>query len=386
MKKIIICSLIACMLTGCENFLDTDNLTKKDNSNFPQTSQDAQAAITGAYAMLRATTDGLESQCIFITSELLSDDRFGGGGKDDRGAQAVDQLKKNADNMFADPWHNNFAGIFRCNMLLESIENITEWENDAMRSQIIAEAHFLRAYFYFDLCKMYGTVPLLTTTKAVNNPRATADELFALIASDLKEAIANFPATKIQDIPVDQLGHATKWAAEGILARAYLFYTGYYKKESMPLADGGTLSTQEVINYLDDCIANSGHNLIPDFRNLWPYSNKLSKEGYKYSKNNNLEWIGEEGANIETIFAIKFGAIADWGITSDYSNSPNLFFSIRDQDTNGIYPFGLGWGYGTVNSNLWSDWESKEPKDIRREASILNVENPNEGLKDYQYG
>lgn len=386
MKKIIASMLTACILSGCESFLDTENLTKKDNSNFPLTTEDAQMALTGAYTMLRQTTDGAEGQCFFITSEILSDDRLGGGGPDDRAAQAVNQLKKSADNMFADPWRNAYKGIFRCNMLLESITNITTWESEAVRKQILAETHFLRAYFYFDLCRLFGTVPLITATAPVNNPRATPDELYALIASDLQTAIDNFPSTKIQEMPISQLGHATKWAAQGLLARVYLFYTGYYKKEALPSANGKSISKQEVIAQLDDCIANSGHALLPDFRNLWPYSNKLTQPGYKYSIDNNLSWVGEAGANTETMFAIRFGATADWGPTSDYNNSPNLFFSIREQPTDGIYPFGLGWGYGPANSRLWEEWSIAEPNDIRREASILNVENPNEGLAGYKFG
>lgn len=385
MKKIILFSMITLLITGCEGFLDTENLVKKDNSNFPKSSKDAMTALTGAYALLREMTPGEEGQCLFITSELLSDDRFGGGGPDDRRMQAVDHLKKADENMFSDVWKKNYQGIFRCNMLFETMGNIV-WESEATQKQIMAETSFLRAYFYFDLCRMFGTVPLITTTESVNNPRATADELFALIASDLKAAITNFPATKYQEIPVTQLGHSTKWAAEALLARAFLFYTGYYKKEAMPLAEGGSLTKADVVALLNDCITNSGHDLLPDFRNLWPYSNQYTKPDYKYAEENNLSWAGEDGGNYETVFAVKYASKATWD-NSWYNNEICLYFSLREPaDVEDIFPYGIGWGVGTVNSNLWEEWKSKEPKDLRREASILDVENPAEGLRNYTWG
>lgn len=161
--------------------------------------------------------------------------------------------------------------------------------------------HIFACLFYFDLCRLFGTVPLLTTSEPENVPRATAEELYAQIAFDLKTAIEKLPSVKYSAANNSELGRATKWAAEALLARAYLFYTGYYQQESMPLPDNSTLSRTDVITYLDDCINNSGHDLIGDFRNLWPYSNVYTKKDYKYAQDNDLHWIGEDGANVETV-------------------------------------------------------------------------------------
>lgn len=371
-------------MSGCEDFLDTDNLVKKDNSNYPKTSDDAQTALTGAYAMLRETTIGEEGQSIFITNELLSDERFGGGGPDDRRLQAIDRLKKADENMFSDIWKMHYQGIFRCNMLFETMGNIT-WTSEDTHKQIDAEARFLRAYFYFDLCRFFGTVPLITTTESVNNPRASADDLYAFIASDLKTAIAEFPSTKFQSMATTDLGHATKWSAEALLARVYLFYAGYYQKEALPLSGGGSLAKNEVITDIDDCIANSGHDLLPDFRNLWPYSNQYTKPDYKYALDNDLKWAGEEGSNYETVFSIKYSAKATW-TNPWYNNEACLFFSFREPgDVEDIFPYGIGWGAGSVNTNLWDEWKNSEPTDLRREASIIDTNNKDE-MKNYVWG
>lgn len=376
MKKIWIYSIIALLLSGCESFLDTENLTKKDNSNFPKGAADAETALTGIYALLREMTPGEDGQSFFLTSELLSDDRFGGGGPDDRRMHAVDRLKKVDENMFADVWMQDYRAIYRCNMLLSSMDAIV-WENEEVRQKIEGQTRFLRAYFYFDLCRLFGTVPLITSTEPVNNPRGTAEELYALIASDLKAAITQLPSTRYSSSDNTELGRATKWAAEALLARAYLFYTGYYNQESMPLPDG-VLSKNDVITYLDDCISNSGHDLVGDFRNLWPYSNEHTKKNYKYAQDYDLSWAGEEGDNVETVFAIRYSSKATWD-NPWYNNEVCLYSSPREPaSVDDIFPFGIGWGVGTVNSKLWEEWPSK---DLRREASILSVEKemPNYG-------
>jgi hypothetical protein len=128
--------------------------------------------------MLRYEGDSKIEQNLMIVSELLSDDRFGGGGPDDRYAQALDHLKKSDDNMFDDIWSVNYKGIYRCNMLLEGLDNINFSSNDA-KNKVEGETRFLRAFFYFNLCKTFGSVPLIVTSQSGNEPQATADQLYA---------------------------------------------------------------------------------------------------------------------------------------------------------------------------------------------------------------
>src|SRR5699024_2329641 len=95
---------------------------------------------------------------------------------------------------------------------------------------------------------------------------------------------------------------------------------------SIELSDQTVLDKEYVIRNIDDCIANSGHGLISDFRNLWPYS--LSNKEYGYAKNNRLEWIGENGDNVETVFAWKYSTL----LWKGFSNKINLYFGIKGQD------------------------------------------------------
>ena len=258
--KYIIFAVATLLITGsCNDFLSTEDLTKKDNSNFPRTEKDASKSLTGCYAMLRNMTDDNEGQNIFIVSEVLSDDRFGGGGPDDRYAQALDHLKKSSDNMFSDLWKINYKGIYRCNMLLESLPQIS-FNSQQSHDQVEGEARFLRAYFYFNLMKTFGHIPLIPTSQSGNEPQAEPEKVYAQIATDLRKAIDLLPDTKADVAPDTQLGHATRWAAEGMLARVFLFYTGYYQKEALPTIDG-SLSKADVAALLKDCIDHSGHKL-----------------------------------------------------------------------------------------------------------------------------
>ncbi len=380
MKRIWLYAVTALLLSGCEGFLDTENLIKKDDTTFPLDEADANLSLTGCYSILRQLSPGEYGQCFFLTAELLSDDRFAGGGPDDRRMQAVDRLKKVDDNMFSDVWKQDYRGIYRCNMLLSQLDDIT-WSSDEARHKVEGEARFLRAYFYFDLCRMFGTVPLITTPQSENAPRASADALYAQMGTDLTEAIRLLPSVKYSTSDNTQLGHATKWAAEALLARVYLFYTGYYQKTSMPLTDG-TLTTADVTAWLDDCIDHSGHGLVDDFRNLWPYSNVFTKKDYAYAKENNLNWVGEDGANIETVFAIRYSSTANFDVNNPwYNNVICLYCSPREPvNLADIFPFGIGWGVGTVNPQLWNDWPEG---DLRKEGSILSVEKE---MPDYVWG
>lgn len=368
MKKILAYILSLMVFCSCSDFLTIEDLTQKNSSNFPKTQEDIYSSLLSAYAAL-GEIDGAYWQHFLILSETMSDDRFGGGSTVDRMILAVNEYKKSQDNMYSHIWSKYYKGIHRVHFVLESIDKIA-WENEMQKNKIIGQAYFLRAYAYFDLCRLFGTVPLVLSTKSESLPKASADELFSHVFSDLKTAIDLLPVLQLSDIPEGERSLATKWAAEALLARAYLFYSGYYKKEAIQLTDGFTLNRQEVVKYLDDCIVNSGHDLIPDFRNLWPYS--YSNKEYGYAKDNNLKWIGEDGDNVETVFAWKFSPKA-----GNFANRVNLYFGIKGQDQ---IPFGKGWGFGTVNPQLYELWPEN---DLRKQASIYNVNDPTEGTTGF---
>lgn len=377
MKKLIYLLLFSFLLVSCEDFLDTTTKIKKDSTNYPRTTSDASQLLTGVYSIL-GRPEPLGSS--FMTSELMSDDRFGGGGPDDRSCKAIDQFKKSSDDMFNNCWKAYYFGVYRSNYLISKFD-VIKWDSISNRNKIEGEVHFLRAYFYFDLVRMFGEVPLITKPDPVNIPKSPASEIYAQIASDLKTSIEKLPATKYQDINKDKdLGRVTKWAAEALMARVFLFYTGYYQTSTLPLTDGGEITKQQVIDWTTDCIENSGHDLISDFRNIWAYS---YVQDYKYTADNGLSWVGD--GSKETVFAIKYSALAnDWNSPQQKSNQYCLYFGLRGQPlgNKNTFPFGVGWGMGTVNPKIWEEWDDN---DLRKKASVLNATDNTE-LKMYVKG
>lgn len=372
--------LLAGSLSSCDNFLDTESFDKKNTGNFPVTVADAQVMLTGIYNSLNAAISNVQHSHFYM-AELASDDRFGGGGENDRDMQGLDHLMNTQPDRFLSFWTARYQGIFRANTALETLNQVSGWTSDAEFNQTMGEVHFLRALYYFELSQMFGEVPLVTSSTVTNVPKAPSEETYAVIAQDLKTAIEIMPNSPYTSVVS---GHATKWAAQALMARVFLFYTGYYNKSELPLTEGGTVSKAQVTQWLEDCIANSGHGLVDDFRNLWPYSNRFTKPNYPYATTNNLQYAGE--GHKETVFAVKFGTLADWGDTYilGYTNQLNLHSGLRSNNGQAnTFPFGQGWGAGPVNSKLWNDWRAAEPNDVRREGSIINADTD---LADYIYG
>ncbi len=381
MKKIFLISsiLIAFAMVGCDdNFMEKKDLYTVDDIAYYKTPEDIAEALTAAYACLPSDA-GVNDE--ILVANLLSDECFGGGGTNDDGFHDIDLYTNTNEDLYLELWGNSYRGIFRCNMILKRFDQ-TKYSDMNERNQALGEAYFLRAYFNLRLAHFFGTFPLITVPEPLNLPKSTPDEIFAQIISDLKNAIYVMPATKITAIPTSRLGHATKWAAEALMARAFLYYTGVYEKNDVTLPDGSTVTKSQVTAWVDDCIANSGHKLVPDFRNIWPYS--YATDGYKYAADNNLNWVGEEGGNLETIFAIKYGPYGGWnrdgGEELSYTNQLTLYMAMRGQD--GIQPFATGWGGGPVNPQLWNSFEDG---DIRKAGSICDVTDPNEGEVSTKY-
>ncbi|MDR0907509.1 MAG: RagB/SusD family nutrient uptake outer membrane protein [Rikenellaceae bacterium] len=391
MKKILIVfSLCGLFLTGCENFLDTENLTGKNTGNYPANETDVNDMLTSVYESVGRLEKTTGPYSLWFVSEMLSDDRFAGGGTDDVQWPPLEALAITNREFAEGMWRLPYNAIYRANSVLDAMDGVT-WSSDAARDKIEGQTRFLRAYSFFNLARVFGTAQLPLSSIPSNDPLVSADELYAQIALDLKKAIELMPSDKIGNAA--ERVRATKWAAEAYMARVFLFYTGYYGKSELPLAPevegeaAGTVSKDQVVGWLNDCIASSGHKLIDDFRELWPYTNSATNDPangeamvYPYAVENKLEWIGQDGANTESVFAIASSpSTSNWGDNS-YGNPIVLFGSIR-QETNSdakeseYYPWGWGWGHAPVNTRLWEGWPAG---DLRKVASILDVRNPDE--------
>lgn len=413
MKKIYLMTLavgFAISFSSCDDQLDSTNYTKANTGNFPALSSDLVSELTGAYSVLNNfSQDPLQNP--FFVNNLMSDDCNGGGGTGDIESHAIGHLTYNKDALFDKAWTAVYQGAIRTNTIISTVDNVSWKGNEVQRNQLLGEAYFLRALYYFWGTQFWGNIPAYWTA-AVPTPCPQQDAetvIYPHIFADLISA-ASLMTQKTQGD-----GHATKYAAEALLARAYMFYEGFYKKSGelanaslsdveLPTQEGvtGALTKAAVVAALEDVINNGGYSLVGDFRDLWQYTNKLTVNEYNFTSdqvittNNDgtkdttrvtktgqdgkpLSWAGN--GNSEEIFQIQYMNAESWNGTAamGYSNVAELYSGLRcDADANknengglSTFPFGQGWGQGTVNANIWSDWSASDP---RRSASILDCD------------
>lgn len=402
MKKNIIAIALSVLVAGvvftsCEDALDTKNYTQADTSNFPARPMDMDNLMAAAYSILNHM-QSQPNQFPYQLDNLMSDDCNGAGGLNDPEVKAISHFLNFSETQFDWQWECTYKGIYRANTILETVDNCawTDYDGEVSPTAENArgEAYFLRALYTFWATQLWGNIPMPTST-VVPNPCPEEDAetvIFPQILSDL------YAATQLmKHNPAD--GHAGKGAAEALLARAYMWYVGFYKKagelananpEGIALVaqkgvpEGTVLTKQMVIDALKDCEANSGKSLVEDYRLLWNYSNKLTADsGYKYVEDlaaDGKYWAGN--GNNEQLFQIRFSNNASWNTQPNlaFSNQLSLFVGLRcDQDeagyTNGswtTFPFGQGWGQGVASANLWKEWSTAEPDDVRKSATILD--------------
>jgi hypothetical protein len=398
MKKYIITLsalvLASLVFAGCEKFLDTVSYTERNTSNFPASEEDARQLVTGIYATLNLDLRDFAGTGYIMQANLCSDDCYGGGGMDDSETQAWDHLMYNDIDHQADFWTNCYSGIGRANMAISALDKV---EDEDLRNQLLGEAYILRSWFYFELAQMFEIVPLVTTVPesvadAAEYPAlASVEELYGFIAASLKIACDNMPSTPYGSI-ITGRGHVNRWVAEGLLARVYLFYTGFYSDKegksitTLPLMDleTNTLSSETidknyVVAKLEDCIKNSGYSLVPDFRCLWTYSNKATKSDYPFMADCAESWY-MDAHNPEQMFHINAAK------SSHKYNYLNYYCGIRtfnSGDYKGVFPMSRGYGFATVNPDLWNNWDEN---DIRRKGSIWSVWEEAPDFDSYQFG
>ncbi len=330
--------LIAAILNSCsKDFLDRQPLDQEVSSNFYQTEEDAMMALVAVYDVLGYQSMPLISWAPFVVvSDILSDDSYAGG------ADANDGLDENELNTYNIPpgnllvhaiWKKNYFGIYRANLLLEKIGEIDA--SQEFKDRIIAECKFLRAYFYFEQVRFFENIPLLTETikgpSEYEQEQNSSTEVYNQIASDLVDAIGQLP----EQIPAAEAGRISKWAAEALLARVYLFYNGVYNRD----LDAGELLVDraKALEYLEDLILNSGHDLFTDYRM-------------------NFKLAGEFG--VESVFEISYGDTPQWW---DWNyvigGEGNLTAQMQGPRVTQSDNWDRGWSFGTVSQKLVDDLE-----------------------------
>jgi len=382
-KNIIIIALLTLGLVGCDaidSLLDTTNYQKYDTSNFPRTEKDAEQIITSIYSERSCFYIDPENSVVFMNM-IASDDMFGGGSTSNTGAQATDRLMSSGQDNSKSNWKKSYMTLNRANYALEAIPTIDEdaFSSLEKRDYLLGQAHFLRAWTNWELAEKFETFPLILSTEPVNNPRATVDEIYEAITNDLKEAINLMPAKYGYSQADGESGRATKYAAEAALGRIFMFYTGFYGKDSM-----FGVTKDQVISYLKDVRDNSKFGLEADPREIWPNTNDYSSgvnyntDFGTYSNRENLHWVGNRSK--ETIWGCHFSMV-EYSYGSRGYNRMGEYTGLRNSASSPnalTYPYGIGYTNGTVNTKLVEEWHEDPdygPADKRLWGSLFAVDN-----------
>src|SRR6056297_4052388 len=154
---------IAGFISSCDDFLNVEPLDQRVESNFYQTEQDAQEALVAIYDVLQWNTV-VGFHVPEMLSDIASDDVYAGGASRNDAPNIIEIDKHNIRTTNGEVhglWQKYYTGIYRANKFLAEIEGL-ELDDEAFKTRTMAEARFLRAYYYFDLVRFFRNVPLIT--------------------------------------------------------------------------------------------------------------------------------------------------------------------------------------------------------------------------------
>lgn len=306
------------LIQSDSTFLDKDNAEKFVNSCYNWTTQWGQSVFSWT---------GMSS--------ITSDDADKGSDPGDLGADKdqMDALSYTPTSLSVlEVWEANYTGIGRCNQAIDNVPKFVEKGLDAaLADRLVGEAKFLRAFYYFNLVRCYGDIPLIarvyTGEQAAqiyeDYTNVPAAQVYAQIEEDLIDAAAKLPVKSAYE--AKDLGRATKGAAQGLLAKVYM----YQKKWSDCLA-----ACNNVIN-------SGEYSLEPDVALIWRQSHEHGVESL-------FEIEGQNGAE-------------GWGIGGYFVTQG------ARGDVSGGYN---GWGFNTPTDDLEAAFE---PNDKRKAATIYYV-------------
>jgi len=325
-KAILLLSISILLFTSCKKFLSVDPPYAQDAENYFQTPEDYERALTGAYDMLQG------SFVSFWIGEIASDNAIAGGESvnDSQGLHQIDNMTHGGvNNELRNIMRWNYTGITRVNYIMENKDNI----DFPGKEHMLAEAKFLRAYYYFELVKFFGDVPLIIDKRigieeARQFPRTPKAEVYAQIEQDLTSAAS------VLNPVASQKGRATKGAAQALLGKVYLYQNKFTEAAS-----------------IFDEIRNSGlYSLITDYSQLFSASNENNSETVF-----DIQYSGLEGGGYGCLICLE-------------GNAAPGFQGIR-QYTGPVY--GDGNSYNLPTQELYNAFS---PIDPRRGHTILDIE------------
>ena len=319
LNYILLVAAAATLSVSCDDFLEKSPISSASEAGYYSTPDQLKSALPACYSSLYDTygAEGLMYYFGEIWSDECHTDNTAGQVGD---TEAFDNHTgmNTSNSVVENYWEIYYEALFRMNTIIKNAGD------DAELSSLVGEARFLRALYYFDMVRMWGEVPLVTTTisgsESYSVARSSVDDIYKQIVEDLEYAAANLPDKKNERVA----GAATCDAANALLGKVYL---------TMGQKDAAKTALLKVYN--------SGRfELLPDYANLWDLSYKNSKE---------------------SIFEVQYKG----GIGNPYSMYWALFSPIDNRVVTA-----WGGGYNQPEDELYDAYTTNGVVDPRRDKTI----------------
>ncbi len=226
----IICGIALLTAVSSCDFLETKVESNITTNNFFQSASDFDMALTGVYYTFGSTEWPTQHRYgnyflgFLYWGRIGTDEAWIAGGSNN-GEDMLGNYTYTPENLFVEKvWYMQYLGIQRANIVIDRLNSYTGSDvSDSDRSRILGEAHFLRAWFYFQLARYYGEVPLVlnetTDLSKLETHKATLSQVYEQVIKDYSTAEKLLPET-------NTIGHAYRLAATALKARAWLQMSG----------------------------------------------------------------------------------------------------------------------------------------------------------------
>lgn len=345
MYSLLAVSMVLLLVSCKKEFVDITPKGQFLSENYYADKDQAYGGLVGVYDGMRKNSGGFENMIAMMNAG--SDDHFAGGGgaTDGAGIQGFSNYTLTATIIPGSFWNDHYQGIFRANTLIAKLPNTSM--DAALKARFEAEAKALRAYYYFNLLRMFKNIPLLleplTATNMYEVTQATPEEVYFQVEKDLTEAITVLPPT----VPAStEAGRFTKGAAQALLGKVYLYQ------------NKGTLAAAQFaeVNGTPGETSQYGYKLLTSFNDLWVVANKFNSESI-------LEVGHSSAGNSDWGF---------WGSGRDEGNTLNVMVGPRSYSR----PAGStapdlpsGWSFNVITQDLYDVIKS----DPRFEATVFDL-------------
>lgn len=336
---LFICAAFAAStFSACKNYLQVNPQGAITQDQIASDPAQAKNLVTGIYNVfyIGGFDPDIDSFQFVVMSDIASDDADKGSTPNDYGdAMQIDNLTTSAANgVVNNVWTGHYQGIARANQALDKL-NAAQFDAGT-KNALIGEARFLRAFFYFNLVRLYGGVPLLDKLPLASEAnedkyqtRASAADIYKFIISDLDFAVGNLPDKNATDI-----GRANRSAAQALEAKVYLYMKDY----------------QKAYDLSKTVITSGNYSLVKDYSLIWR-QRAVNGDG-----GNN---------NSESIFEIQAG------INKNCSAGINLYTVSQGPRAGGKFGWSdLGFGFNTPSVSLMNEYEAN---DVRKDATVITI-------------